>query len=159
MTKLPIAGFFLLASGLSAVAQQPTGTSRTVPDSGAVTLKVQTRLTVEDVTVTDSKGNPVHGLTQADFTVKEDGNAQTIKNFQESGPEQPQAPPLQLPPGTYTNRQAIASSAVSLLLFDDLTAGGGVDPRAASAEAVMWERLQALKYLDTIPPGSAGCHS
>jgi hypothetical protein len=50
--------------------------------SAPPTLKVYSRETVVDVTVTDSHGNPVHGLTQADFTVKEDGKLKPIRSFE-----------------------------------------------------------------------------
>jgi hypothetical protein len=38
------------------------------PQTSAPTIQVYARETVVDVTVTDAHGNPVHGLTQADFT-------------------------------------------------------------------------------------------
>ena len=41
----------------------------------------EVRLHNLDVLVTDAKGNPVHGLTKADFIVLEDGVPQTISNF------------------------------------------------------------------------------
>ena len=78
-----------------------------MPDSSVPTLKVSTRLTLVDVTVTDAKGHPVHGLTQADFTVKEDGKPQPIKNFEAFGRDKllnaSSAPPL--PPDVYSNQQ------------------------------------------------------
>ena len=143
----------LLIAPALALAQQSPGLPssplenlpQTSPDSSTLTLKVNSRLTVEDVTVTDAQGKPVHGLAQSDFTVKEDGKPQEIKNFQEYGTEQAQAAPLQLPPNVYTNQQTTITSAVNILLFDDVTVG---------LEGVMFERLQSLKYLKTIPPGS-----
>ena len=45
------------------------------------TLQVSARLVVLDVTVTDARGKPVDGLTQADFQVYEDGHLQRIRNF------------------------------------------------------------------------------
>ena len=68
----------LLAFAASAVAQQSGGPK---PGSSGVTLEVTTKLTLEDVTVTDAKGKPVHGLTQADFTVKEDGRPAAHQEF------------------------------------------------------------------------------
>ena len=56
---------------------------------------------------------------------------------------QAEAPP-HLPPNVYTNRQPAAPSAVNILLFDNVTPPRFlVDP--------MWERLQAIKYLKTMP--------
>ncbi len=84
------------------------------------------------------------GFCSPDFTVKEDGKVQAIRNFEEYDATAEQAPP-QLPPGTYSNRGAAAPRAVNILLFDDVI---------VPAEKVAFERLQALKYLTTIPPGS-----
>ena len=49
------------------------------PSDPTPTLKVYSRETVVDVTVTDAKGRPVHGLMSSDFTVEEDGNVQSIR--------------------------------------------------------------------------------
>ena len=43
-------------------------TPQSPPLSTAPTLRVTSRETIVDVTVTDDKGNPVHGLKQKDFT-------------------------------------------------------------------------------------------
>jgi VWFA-related protein len=45
------------------------------------TIEVNARLVVLDVTVTDSKGKPADGLSQADFQVYEDGRLQRIRSF------------------------------------------------------------------------------
>jgi hypothetical protein len=104
----------LLAS--AATAQQATSPQQTAQDSDGAAIKVTSRLTLVDVTATDSKGKPVHGLVQTDFSVKEDGKPQAIRNFEEYGTEKPAAPAAvpQLPPDVYTNIQppAPATSAV-----------------------------------------------
>lgn len=151
----------LLIAPALALAQQSPGLPssplenlpQTSPDSSTLTLKVNSRLTVEDVTVTDAQGKPVHGLAQSDFTVKEDGKPQEIKNFQEYGTEQAQAAPLQLPPNVYTNQQTTVTSAVNILLFDDASTGlaGGL---RHSPEILMFASQQAIKYLKTMPPGT-----
>jgi VWFA-related protein len=88
------------------------------PQLAVPTIKVTSRETVVDVTVTDKDGKPVHGLTQADFTVKEDRKEQPIRSFHEYGSEAVSAPE-KLPPNTYSNRQpAAASGAVNILLLD-----------------------------------------
>ena len=91
------------------------------PVISAPTIKAYSRETVVDVTVTDAKGNPVHGLKQSDFTVKEDGKVQPIKSFEEFGTAAPAvAKELpKLPPNVYTNLQPPpASSAINILLLD-----------------------------------------
>jgi hypothetical protein len=122
LTKPALASLILILT-LPALAQ-------TTPP--APTLKVYARETVVDVNVTDAKGNPVHGLTQADFTVKEDGKSQAIRSFEEFG-TQPVQPLPKLPPNTYTNLQPPpASSAVNILLLDGLNTA---PPDATSLQA------------------------
>jgi hypothetical protein len=95
----------LLTFAGASTAQQPASL-----DSGETTLKVTSRLTLVDVTATDSKGKPVHGLTAADFTVKEDGKPQAISSFEEYGAERPSAAPPRLPPNVYTKLQGVERS-------------------------------------------------
>jgi VWFA-related protein len=56
-------------------AQQPAG------DKPAATLKIQAREVVLPVTVRDKKGALVTTMKAGDFTLTEDGRAQTIKSF------------------------------------------------------------------------------
>jgi VWFA-related protein len=115
-------------------------------DSATATIKVDTKLTVVDVTVTDKNGQPVHGLTQSDFTVKEDGKPQPIRNFNEFGTTVPPPPPApNLPPGVYTNQSAaLATGTVNILLFSQL----------GSSTEMIYARAQALNYLKTLPQGT-----
>src|ERR1700677_2943543 len=96
----------LLAAILTSALSRIAGRAQTAPTP---TLKVYSRETIVDVTVTDSKGDPVHGLKQEDFTVKEDGKPQPIRSFEEFGsqtvPDQPK-----LPPNVYTNLQPAPAS-------------------------------------------------
>jgi VWFA-related protein len=103
-----------LDSEMRASDQPPQPTTAAAP-----TLKVYSRETIVDVTVSDSKGNPVHGLTQADFTVNEDGNPQPIRSFAEFGPPSQSPTSRRLPPNVYTNFQATpATGPVNILLID-----------------------------------------
>jgi VWFA-related protein len=76
--------FGLLSMGLSvtlggvACAQQ-IGTNKTAGQDDKYTLTVKSQLVVETVVVKDKAGKFVNGLTAKDFTITEDGVAQTIK--------------------------------------------------------------------------------
>jgi VWFA-related protein len=152
--RLKFVVLLLFASAASVVAQQ-AGDSQ--PASSGVTLKVNARITLVDVTVTDSKGKPVHGLTQADFTVKEDGKPQPLKSFQEYGAAIPpaQPAPAPLPPNVYSNAQPPppTSGAVDILMFDNLSTGLARGLKEAP-DQVMYEKAQALRYLNSMPAGT-----
>jgi hypothetical protein len=83
----------LLATTFPLSAQTMPPPSTPVPaqnqDANGFTLKVYSRLTVVDVTVVDSKENPVHGLPESAFTILEDGKPQPIRSFTEVGKEPP----------------------------------------------------------------------
>ena len=129
-------------------------TAPSLPEASVPTLKVDTRLTLVDVTVTDSKGRPVRGLTQADFVVKEDGKPQAIKNFEELGKNEKitEASAPALPPDVYSNQHAsrAAAQAVNILLFDQVSTGisRGLQP---SREALQYAKEAATEYLKTMP--------
>jgi VWFA-related protein len=135
-----------IVSATAAVAQTAAST-----DSSAPTLKVNTRLTLVDVVVTDSKGQPVHGLTQADFTVKEDGKPQPIKNFEEMDGER--SAEARLPPNIYTNRTMPGARALNIILFDQVATGisTGLRPHPETLKAA---KDASLDYLQTMPEGT-----
>ena len=77
MKAISIALIFVLLAG----AQQPVQTSVPAPQTaaaGIVKFQANTQLVIETVTVRDKNGKPVEGLTAKDFTITEDGVAQTI---------------------------------------------------------------------------------
>ncbi len=139
-----------IVSSVSAAAQ--TAVAAPSSASGETTLKVTSRLTLVDVTVTDSKGLPVHGLTRADFTVKEDGKPQPLKNFEEYGTERPTtAPASPLPPNVYSNQLTShpTTRAVNILLLDQVTIGLRPHPEALNAA-----KEASSQYLKTMPAGT-----
>ena len=102
------------------------------------------------MTVTDTLTKPVHGLKQSDFTVKEDGKPQKIKNFDEYGADilsQQSAPPPVLPPHVYTNAPppGLQTGAVNILLLDMLNTGPARQERV---------REKAITYLKNMPAGT-----
>ncbi len=80
--KIPVylAIAFALASTLSSAAQT-IGTNATSKQSHVFTMRVNSELVVENVTVLNSKGRFVPHLTAKDFKVTEDGTPQTIRIF------------------------------------------------------------------------------
>ena len=62
------------AAGRGATAAQTPQTTA----NGTVKFQANTQLVIETVTVKDKNGKPVEGLTAKDFTITEDGVAQTI---------------------------------------------------------------------------------
>src|SRR5262245_11825062 len=55
------------------------------PSVPTITIRVNTRLVVVDVVVTDKKGQPFNGLNAEDFTVEENGKKQKIAVFSPPG--------------------------------------------------------------------------
>lgn len=143
-------------------------TKMDVPAATTPTVRVTSRETAVDVTVTDKQGNPVHGLTQADFMVKEDSKPQPIRSFHEyrshAIPE-----PKKLPPNVYTNLQPpAASSAVNILLLDFTNAAPvialgccdqplsflGPSSLSRSMERQRHIKQYAMQYLQSMPVGT-----
>jgi VWFA-related protein len=129
------------------------------PTAQAPTLQVYSRETVVDISVTDDKGNPVHGLTRNDFTVLEDKKPQPIRSFQEFGSEAPPQPLPKLPPHVYTNAEPPQTNpALNIILLDGLNTAppDGSNPREISQSFFVQTRVEqgAHKYLASAPPGS-----
>ena len=80
MSKLlRFASLAIILAGFSTVpAQKPTPTPKPAVDDDII--KVSSRLVVVPVSVTDTNGNPVQGLTAQDFRIAEEGKQQTIEN-------------------------------------------------------------------------------
>jgi VWFA-related protein len=136
---------------LSAQSDPPPGSSSSPQSPGPAAqtpvVRVDTRLVVIDVVVTDKHGQPVSGLKKEDFVIKENGKDQTIKAFEAHRPlTQPEAvPKFNLPPHTYTNvpMQAVESS-VNIVLFDLMNT-----PLTDQSYA----RAQMVQFLKTLPAG------
>ena len=69
----------VVAAQFSALAQTPTPKPKATPDDEVI--KVESRLVVVPVSLTDANGQPVLGLTAKDFRIAEDGKEQAIENL------------------------------------------------------------------------------
>jgi VWFA-related protein len=111
---------FLLILGLPSISSPQQQASQEEP-----TFHSTTRLVVLDVVVTDQAGKPVTNLSQADFTLLEDGAAQSVASF-ESPKSRPDTPvsitsksskaEAKSPP----NDSAPSPSALTILVLDEL---------------------------------------
>jgi VWFA-related protein len=136
----PLAAAFAIAP-LHSQAPAPN------PSTTAPTIKVETRVVLLDVVVTNHKGESIPDLRQEDFYIEEDGKPQSLSAFDEHSRHN--APPLNLtalPPNVYTNVQMVKpSDSVNVLLIDLL------NTQPWSQEDVC---NQAVKYLKTVSPGT-----
>ena len=142
------AGQAAAGPGTAATQQGAATAPQGAPGPSGVTLRVTSRETLVDVTVTDAKGQPIHGLKESDFTVKEDGKAQPLRSFQEIREDTPPAerPLRKLPDDVYTNLQpAPTTSAVNILLLDSLN--------TLPADQ-MFMKQESIKYLKSMPAGT-----
>lgn len=130
----------LLAVG-SVAQQAPTA------DANVPVFRVQSKLVLVDVVVTDKNGAAVAGLKPTDFQVNESGKPQKIRFFEEhvTPRERPSMPAPKLPEGQYTNFPTDPpKSTMNILLFDLLN---------TSPSEQIYARKEMLKALEELPPG------
>jgi VWFA-related protein len=136
------AGLLLLLTLLVAGAAHAQGQAA---DSGPM-LHVEARQVVVDVTVTDSKGNPIRGLTKNDFRVLEDGAEQKVLAFEERSLDTAQEVKLpQLPANTFANLPMAGDAApLNVILYDLLS---------TAPEYQHYAHEQLVEFLKSRPPG------
>jgi VWFA-related protein len=100
------------------------------------------------VVAVDSKGHPIPDLKAEDFSVLEEGSAQSIKvfNFQQPAPaDQAQQSPARTPPNLVTNVPSYKPNrALSVLLLDGLNTDN---------LSQKYARQEMVKYLEKLPAG------
>jgi VWFA-related protein len=133
----------------AAFAIAPLHSQAPAPNASAAapTIKVETRVVLLDIVVTNHKGETIPNLRQEDFYIEEDGKPQSLSAFDEHSRHN--APPVNLPtlpPNVYTNMQAVKpSDSVNVLLIDLLNTQPWFQKGVCT---------QAIKYLKTVPPGT-----
>jgi len=141
-----VSGVFLLA--LVSAALLP---AQAAPPPKTPTLTVNSRLVVLDVVVRDAHGQLVHGLTQQDFKVLEDGKPQPVDSFETHAYDTTAtaasvAPAAQTGTLNFSNVSApgTVSGAINIVLFDLLNTPSGDQ---------VYARRQMLKFLRELPSG------
>jgi VWFA-related protein len=119
-----------------------------LPESSHLLFKSTVNRVILDIAVTDSKGKPVHGLTQQDFSVSEDGQSQQILSFDvhdlEMATEFPKLSPL--PPNTFVNVPSTPERGPLYVLLLDLV--------NTEAEDEGYARQQLLQFIRGNPQGT-----
>jgi VWFA-related protein len=129
----------------------PDAKQAETPNATAVpTFKETVRRVILDVVVTDrATRKPVHGLTQKDFEIEEDGRPQEVLSFEEhdldSDKEFLAAVPT-LPPNTFINVAAGAERGPLYVLLLDLV--------NTAVEDQPYARAQLLKFIKAKPEGT-----
>ena len=139
------AAHFLFTQFLCAQDATPSAQG---PEAGNLVFKSTVNRVVLDVVVTDSNGRPVHGLTQKDFSLAEDGRPQQVLSFDvhnlESQSDFAKLPPL--PANTFVNIPPAAEHGPLYVLLLDLVNTEMMDEPYA--------RAQLEKFITAKPAGT-----
>jgi VWFA-related protein len=136
----------IFCSGDRLIAQQDSSPSQAQPSN--LVIKSVVRRVILDVVVTGPDGKAVHGLTQKDFAVNEDGNPQRILSFDvhdlEEASDFAKVPPL--PPNTFVNVPTMPERGpLYVLLLDLVNTDTSDEPYA---------RRQLLNFISAKPQGT-----
>ena len=147
---LPAALLGLFCLSMQAMGQQPASAAP-MPNDQPPTLSITTHEVLVDVVVTDKKGQPVTGLTAADFAVSEEGDAQRIAHLEEHSPMSAEdlaklkAMPA-LPLNTFTNYTPIANTNSSTVIL--------LDAGNSNIQTQMEVREQLIDYVKHMQAGT-----
>lgn len=122
----------LVAGGFGGLAWP---SARAQPPDAAPAFPSQVELVTVDVVVVDGKGRAVHGFTEADFTVLENGAPQKVTRFEAVQLPPPAAAPAPARPRPFaTNQSPEARQARTfVLVFDDIHLSPAQAQRAKAA--------------------------
>jgi VWFA-related protein len=126
----------------------PSSTSNSSADQEP-TLRLEVRRVPIDVVVLDKQGNPVKGLTAADFQIKEGNVVQEIKTFDTTDGSKPSYKPPKLPTlpvNTFVNVPDTEERGPLYILYFDMT-------NMAQDDQMSFHK-ELLKFVDEAQPGT-----
>lgn len=126
---LPVSVLALLAASVS------PGAPRTLAQQRQPTFPAQAELVLVDALVLDAKGDPVEGLTQGDFVVREDGVTMTITRFEATAVAESAASALPSTRFVSTNTGVRRPARSFVIVFDDAQLSKATGERAKDAIA------------------------
>ena len=105
LSRFWLAVLISLVSGSFSSAQAQSQPQSQPPGNQPYTIQTISRVVLTDVTVTDSKGNPVHGLPLSAFRISDNNQPQTIASFEEHSGTPAAMPiePVATAKGVYSN--------------------------------------------------------
>jgi VWFA-related protein len=141
--RLILALAFGIMAGVSASAQDA---------ASAGTIRLTSRLVFVNVIVRDHSGQVVHGLTQQDFKVEEDGRPQKVDFFEAHSFDQAAILPTAQSATTATaplefanvEKRDVQAGAINIILFDLLNT-----PKTDQ----LYARKQLLQFVQNLPAG------
>jgi VWFA-related protein len=142
MRILVTAGACLLFMSLPNPARAQAPNSSKQP---SYTLRVDSRVVLTDVTVTDKQGNPVTGLAVSDFRILDNGKPQKLASFEEHRQRIEQTE-VSAEPNSFSNDYLEHPPAqVNVLLFDTTTI-------AVADQMYLFQQMKL--FVDLLPAGT-----
>lgn len=131
---------------LAAMAAKTAPAQEQGGNASTATLRVNSRVVLTDVVVTDKDDHPVHGLKESDFQIFDNGRAEKLNAFEEhSGAPAANLEEASLPTGTHTNSLLLHAPPVINVLLIDTTGMEIVDQMLLAKEL--------KRFVDQMPPG------
>jgi VWFA-related protein len=117
------------------------------PNQSTYTFRADTHIVLTDVTVTDAKGNPVHGLPQSAFHIFDNKKPQEIASFEEHAtiPADMSGPAIASASGVYSNDYLLHLPPVLNIVLIDIA-------RLDMADE-MYLNYELTKFLNERPDG------
>lgn len=134
-----------------AMAAAPIAAQQTSAPAHAADIRVSSNLVIQDVTVVDAHGNPVHALQPSQFTIFEDGKSEVINHFEEHATlpaaELAKLPPIpKLPTDVFSNYTTVPEQGpVNVVLLDSLN---------TPLQSQAYVRQQLQDFVKSMKPGT-----